>query len=236
MAGIDENTLLLLNGETLIDTSFYNIPITNNGVQISTAQAKFGNSSMYFGGSQFLTFQNLIFILGTSDFTIDWWEYCISPEIRFSINSLNTAGYSNLYVGYNKTGIYSTTEVGSWNVLSQSNAFPTNVNNIWNHFALVRNGNVLILYKNGVNSFEYDSFSPNFVNGDGLCFIGTNRLSDNKFFTGYIDEFRVSNVARWTSNFTPPTEPYSVSPNMYVKINNVWQPVTGIYTKTNNTW
>lgn len=26
------------------------------------------------------------------------------------------------------------------------------------------------------------------------------------------------------------------SSNMYVKINNVWQPVTGIYTKTNNTW
>lgn len=25
-------------------------------------------------------------------------------------------------------------------------------------------------------------------------------------------------------------------PNMYVKINNVWQPVTGVYTKTNNTW
>lgn len=25
-------------------------------------------------------------------------------------------------------------------------------------------------------------------------------------------------------------------PNMYVKIDNVWQPVTGVYTKTNNTW
>lgn len=25
-------------------------------------------------------------------------------------------------------------------------------------------------------------------------------------------------------------------PNIYVKINNIWQPVTGIYTKTNNTW
>ena len=25
-------------------------------------------------------------------------------------------------------------------------------------------------------------------------------------------------------------------PNMYVKINGIWQPVTGVYTKTNNTW
>ena len=25
----------------------------------------------------------------------------------------------------------------------------------------------------------------------------------------YIDEFRFSNKARWTSNFTPPTEPYA---------------------------
>ena len=30
--------------------------------------------------------------------------------------------------------------------------------------------------------------------------------------------------------------PEVAQPNMYVKINNVWQPVTGIYTKTNNTW
>lgn len=30
--------------------------------------------------------------------------------------------------------------------------------------------------------------------------------------------------------------PEVAQPNMYVKINNIWQPVTGIYTKTNNTW
>ena len=30
--------------------------------------------------------------------------------------------------------------------------------------------------------------------------------------------------------------PEIAQPNMYVKISNVWQPVTGVYTKTNNTW
>lgn len=30
--------------------------------------------------------------------------------------------------------------------------------------------------------------------------------------------------------------PNAVQSNMYVKINNIWQPVIGIYTKTNNTW
>lgn len=30
--------------------------------------------------------------------------------------------------------------------------------------------------------------------------------------------------------------PEIAQPNMYVKVNNIWQPVTGIYAKTNNTW
>ena len=28
-------------------------------------------------------------------------------------------------------------------------------------------------------------------------------------FDGYIDEIRISNVARWTAAFTPPTAPYT---------------------------
>ena len=31
---------------------------------------------------------------------------------------------------------------------------------------------------------------------------------DQYAFTGYIDEYRISNIARWTEDFTPPTEPY----------------------------
>lgn len=30
--------------------------------------------------------------------------------------------------------------------------------------------------------------------------------------------------------------PEVAQPNMYVKIDGIWQPVTGVYTKTNNTW
>lgn len=28
------------------------------------------------------------------------------------------------------------------------------------------------------------------------------------YLNGMIDEFRISNIARWTSNFTPPARPY----------------------------
>lgn len=45
---------------------------------------------------------------------------------------------------------------------------------------------------------------------DGNNYIANN--NDVSFpYQGYIDEFRISNTARWTSNFTPPTSEYSLS-------------------------
>jgi hypothetical protein len=41
---------------------------------------------------------------------------------------------------------------------------------------------------------------------------GTNTVN-NAFLNGWLDEFRISDVARWTSGFTPPTVEYSQSDN-----------------------
>ena len=43
-----------------------------------------------------------------------------------------------------------------------------------------------------------------------LSAIGQYLDSDSSKYYGYINEFRISDVARWTSNFTPPTEPYVI--------------------------
>lgn len=72
----------------------------------------------------------------------------------------------------------------------------------WCHLALTRLGSVLRLFINGTlvgvnNSYTYDG-----TGNDGVrAYIGID--------TTLIDELRISNIARWTANFTPPTAPYA---------------------------
>lgn len=42
---------------------------------------------------------------------------------------------------------------------------------------------------------------------------GTPGIAPSDYFNGHTDEVRFSNVARWTSNFIPPSAPYEVDAN-----------------------
>ena len=217
----DLHTKLLLHGDSFIDGSKDKRAITNTSVAVSTAQSKFGDSSFYFDGSAYLTIPGYDF--STDDFTIDWWEYPTNANAgtRFTnvyctsyatqagglLTHLHTASYLQVYLS-NKTG---GANVSDWNVLA-GNAVGNNIVNTWTHRAVVRSGSSLMFFKNGLLEYTYD--------------IGTNKIgysSDRPWgignwasdlmttgypYIGYIDEFRVSDIARWTESFTPPTEPY----------------------------
>jgi len=70
----------------------------------------------------------------------------------------------------------------------------------------VRSGGLWTLYVNGVN-IASTSTSYTFGNNSAPFYIG-NWANKNAPWQGYIDEFRVSTVARYTANFTPPTAPF----------------------------
>ena len=217
----DLHTRLLLHGNDLIDSSKDKRAITNTKVAISTAQSKFGDSSFYFDGSAYLTIPGYDF--GTDDFTIDWWEYPTNANAGTRFTNVyctafaTQAGgllthlyYNNSLQVYlsNKTGGASTDD---WNGLA-GKTLGNNVVNTWTHRAVVRSGSSLMFFKNGLLEHTYN--------------IGTNRIgysADRPWgignwasdymqtcysYTGYIDEFWVSDIARWTESFTPPTEPY----------------------------
>lgn len=217
----DLHTKLLLHGNSFIDGSTDKRVITNTGVAISTAQSKFGDSSFYFDGSAYLTIPGYDF--GTDDFTLDWWEYPTNANAgtRFTnvyctayatqagglLTHLHTSSILQVYLS-NKTGGANTSD---WNVLA-GNAVGNNIVNTWTHRAVVRSGSSLMFFKNGLLEHTYN--------------IGTNRIgysADRPWgignwasdlmttgypYIGYMDEFRVSDIARWTESFTPPTEPY----------------------------
>ena len=213
----DENTLLLLHGEDISDSSVNNVSIQNHGVVSSDARSKFGGKSLYFDGSSYLSIPGFPFPSGSSDFTVEWWQYMASSDIVYnagvvSIPFVETGGYGIL-VGYWATGhsnmtTYLSTTNNTYDVAEGvelgSVTFGT-----WQHYALVKSGSKYMVFNNGnkvvekTNSNSIDPFS-------GSLFIGAYNYDSSwaRKIKGYIDELRISNVARWTSNFTPPTAPY----------------------------
>lgn len=207
----DRNTLLLLHGNSFADASSYQNPVTNNGVTISNEQSKFGKGSLYFNGSSFLQVYNLKeFPSGTEDFTVDfWWRDDNSEETSaiFSHAFPGSPGYGVLFFfrqGGEWLG-YTTENTLGWTGLS--GAQMGQVSNAWVHFAVVRYNKTYYMYQDGKLLSTYsDETEP-----DGLAdaiHIGKYDYVAGPCVKGFLEEFRISNIARWTSNFTPPSAPY----------------------------
>ena len=208
------STLFLLNftNAGIIDQAAKNNLTTFGAAAISTAQSKFGGGSMIFNGSSsYLTMSlsNASTNFGTGDFTIECWHYLTSratlyPCIFGNYNSY-AGGALALFAGH---AAASTT---AYQVAYNGATFPTSINsgaityNQWVHVALVRSGSTITLYINGTSIGTITSATAS-LNGVGSTFyIGASGDNiANSYINGYIDDFRISRYARYTTNFTPP--------------------------------
>jgi hypothetical protein len=75
----------------------------------------------------------------------------------------------------------------------------------WNHVALVRKAGSFTIYVNGVGGSPIATPAPPDCAGP-LC-VGSRQAYDP--LTGYVDELRISKVARYAGNFSPPTTPFA---------------------------
>lgn len=197
--GIDGNTLFLLHGDAIEDASNNGLSVTNDGVTVSTAQSKFGGSSLYFEAYKSLRFPALNF--GTGDFTVDFW---MNPS---NLSACMLGGYDTGLSGSFAIGFQNETTFGVFrNLVAWDTTFTVSIQkNVWSHIAVVRKDGVIYLFVNGkligskANTISYATSTETVIGKEG----GTMP------YVGYLDEFRVSKVARWTENFTPPTKPYS---------------------------
>lgn len=83
----------------------------------------------------------------------------------------------------------------------------------WHHWAIVRTGGTIKMYLDGLVIDTRDLSSANAV-----CDATTNDIiiggnNFNNGFIGKIDELRISNTARYTSNFTPETSRFTNDPD-----------------------
>lgn len=210
--GSDFNTLLLLHGESTTDSSLYRNKVTNNGVSVSTEQSKFGGNSLYFDGSSYLT--TPAWKLDGDEFTIDWWEYVTgSPGARFTTQfSASKLIFGGLLVTYTDGNGYISSVQGNWDIASSA-PIADNEQNRWIHRAVVKTSSSIMAFKDGTLVWQMQNTKPLYYDSSNLSALGVYYQVGNAMYSGYIDEFRVSNVARWTEDFTPPTEPYKVVPS-----------------------
>lgn len=207
------NTRLLCHAEDFTDSSNYaHTIINNNNVTLNTSHKKFGNSSFYFSGSNNLQVTpSKTFNFKDGDWTFDAWVY---PQ-RQSNDSFFFSGATtgSLFVGFNVSSGYLTFGIGragiAWDntySLGIRNNTYLNNNSQWYHLAVVKSSNKVYFFVNGqLKSTQDNVQSYSMLNGE--CDIGSQGSA--YYFSGYIDELRISNVARWTSDFSVPTTAYT---------------------------
>ena len=197
------------NSTTFTDSSQNALAATRFGTPvISTTQSKFGGSSAYFNGtSDYITYSSATLFDFSGDFTIEGFWY-------FSQINQNQ-GFTILFCGIELDRIQLATVSGGielyWGGLLISYSIASSsFLNTWTHVAVTRSGTAVKLWINGVNVASATKATAIDVSGLSLAKQLNNGIY-NGYFNGYIDEFRVTKgICRYTSTFTPPTQPLSL--------------------------
>lgn len=175
------------------------------GAQIDTAQSQFGGASGQFSaaGDYIGRAAHADFGFGTGDFTVEAWvRRPTATAADWPIFDFRTAGAQNgLFYLSPTTGLLTYYNGGTSGGSGSAPAVDT-----MTHVAWARSGTTLRAFLNGVQQWattmsgDFGSTRP--------CRIGGN-FAGSAVASGHIDEARITKgVARYTSNFTPPTGPF----------------------------
>lgn len=180
--------------------------------QIDTAQSKFGGASGLFDGTGdwISTPDHADFALGTGDWTIDGWFRCNAAggtARTIAVQGDDPAVANDTSFFLRRTGgnvIACRVSDGTSLVEVAGTAQYTDaVNTGWHHVAVVRSGNTLKLFIDGVEAGAA-TFSGTVQDSTDALFVGSMAAGSNAWL-GWIDEFRISvGIARWTADFSPP--------------------------------
>ena len=203
------NTSLLLNftNAAITDRTAMNVLETVGDARISTAQSKFGGSSMYFDGTgdrlQGRATPEVTF--GTGDFTVEGWLYLNSVPALQMIFDQRPASTNGAYPLLYMNGAAMTWYVSSADRIASSSLST----GTWYHFAVSRSGTSTKMFINGTQAGSTYTDSTNYLASN--LYIGASAFDGGGGLNGYIDDFRITKgYARYTTNFTPPTSAHRV--------------------------
>ena len=192
----------------------------SGNAQISTAQSKFGGSSLAFDGTgDKITIGDSYWndAISTGDFTIEYW-------LRLNVQSTSQRTITNYSGSTNGWGMYYSSSnylEFFWNHSSTfyyinnatggaKSAIP---NDTWTHVAVTRSDDTWRLFLNGTAENTRTSLAHTIVtSSQNELTLGCRPDTGTQYLNGYIDDLRITvGEARYTSNFTAPTTAHLTS-------------------------
>ena len=161
-----------------------------------TDDSKFGGKAIKFSANNII-YCSVDLIYNKEDVTVDFWQKCDVTQPQAN---------PTFFSSYDGTIKLTNTHFSTDATYKDENKFDPLMDGNWHHIALVRKDGVFYLYKDGHLVKTIDSAKDlNFrVCGIGAAVSGT----AGTYIKGIMDEFSVVPYAKWTSDFTPPTEAY----------------------------
>ena len=224
------------NGATSTsDSSNSNLSLTlQSSTVISTAQSKFGGSSLYVPNSA----TQGVYADGagstiqlTADFTIEWWLYRVQVTLADNMipgpiygmqGGASISGYGMVFpyfyspVHATQGLIYCSSNGSSWNIAEGVALGAGSLGTVgqWVHMAMVRSGTTWSYYVDGTRTYTGTLGSATIATSTGTYMHlgrawGTNGTSPE----AYYDDFRITQgLARYSgTSFTPPTTAHLTS-------------------------
>jgi hypothetical protein len=196
-----------------IDSAAQNDLTLFGTAKTSTTQSKFGGASLLLdGNSDYANFPEAGAndIDGAGDWTVEFfWRFnnntspiyqmLLTKGFGLQIYTINGALAIALSASNNSTYFITTT------------GGTTLSNDTWYHVALVKNGTSYKVYLDGTDETNLGGTSSSTLGtGGGSWHLGSLEGAELSYpANGYMDEVRISRLARYTANFTPPTEPFA---------------------------
>ena len=204
--GNDSYTKLLMHMEGTDDAQVFTDSSVGNLVEVDAGTGFSDAFGVFDGTGDWLSIaSHADFAIGTGAFTIEAWvnfstdadvgEWIVGPDDANHFDLLYVGG-TNLLTVYLEGSNYTF----SW----------TPVIGKWYHVAVSRSGTDLRAFIDGTQIGATETSNDNVA--QTAIRIGVQH-NDAGALTGFMDEVRISNVARYTANFTPSTENFTSDAN-----------------------
>ena len=195
--------------------------VTNTGsVAISTSIKKVGTASIEFTRANSSTLgvaAHSDFVFGTADFTIEAWIYVSNLGVRNYIMGNRSVQTDTVWTLVTKNDGKLWWSHYSENLMDSGTTLTVNT---WHHVAITSLSRAMTMWLDGVavdtytNTRTYSTSAQLMIGLDGDGGQGS-----SNYFGGNLDEVRISNVARYTSGFTPSTSAFTSDANTKLLLN-----------------